>query len=295
MTEGVRWRELLAEATTRLETAGIAEPDTSARRIVEECSGHEGAEFALGLDEFVTERGMASFDRRIARRLDGEPLQYVLGRWSFRALDLFVDHRVLIPRPETEVVAGLAIDELRQRHGSETATIGVDLGTGSGAIGLSIAVEANGVDVWMTDASEDALEVARANLAGLGIAGGRVRLAFGSWFDALPEELRGRIAVIVSNPPYVAEHEKLPDEVAAWEPSRALVAGPSGTEDLEHIIVEGRRWLRSDGAIVLEMAPWQTSDIAELASRHFETVRVESDLAGRLRAVVASGPRDARV
>ena len=147
----------------------------------------------------------------------------------------------------------------------------------------------------MTDASEDALEVARANLAGLGIAGGRVRLAFGSWFDALPEELRGRIAVIVSNPPYVAEHEKLPDEVAAWEPSRALVAGPSGTEDLEHIIVEGRRWLRSDGAIVLEMAPWQTSDIAELASRHFETVRVESDLAGRNRAVVASGPRDARV
>src|SRR5688500_6955983 len=121
------------------------------------------------------------------RRLAGEPLQYVLGSWGFRTLDLFVDPRVLIPRPETEVVAGLAIDALADL---DRPGIAVDLGTGSGAIALSLAAEHwPHVEVWASDASADALAVARANLAALGRRGAVVRLVEGDWFGALPDDL----------------------------------------------------------------------------------------------------------
>ncbi len=147
---------------------------------------------------------MRFVDEMVARRAKGEPLQYVLGRWGFRTLDLMVDRRVLIPRPETEVVAGLAIDAL------PTSGVLVDLGTGSGAIALSAAAERwPDVEVWATDASAEALAVARANLAGLGRRGAVVRLVEGDWFVALPHELRGHVDVLVSNPPYVAATDPL--------------------------------------------------------------------------------------
>ncbi len=291
----VTWRELHAEALGRLRAAAIEEPEISARRIIEECSGHEGAQFALGLTELVTVRGMAAFDARVARRLAGEPLQYVVGRWGFRTLDLMVDHRVLIPRPETEIVAGLAICEVERLKGKASPLVAVDLGTGSGAIGLSLAAELRALrrdlEVWMTDRSEEALAVARANLAGLGSAGGGVRLAHGSWFDAVPADLAGTIAVIVSNPPYIAADEPLAPSVADWEPTEALVAGADGDEDLLHLVAAAPEWLRSDGSIVLEMASPQTEPIAAAAELRFESVEIIDDLAGKPRAVVARYPR----
>ena len=286
----ITWRELLVEATERLQRAGISEPEISARRIVEECSGAEGAELALVLSDFVTERGMVSFDRRLARRLAGEPIQYVVGRWGFRSLDLFVDHRVLIPRPETEIVAGVVIDEVRRLSTSGPVTA-VDLGCGSGAIGLSIAAEVADVDVWLTDVSDDALVVARSNLAGLGRKAVRTRVSAGSWFDALPADLMGSIGVVASNPPYIAESEQLGSEVTDWEPDIALVSGSSGTEALEHIVKEAPAWLIDGGALVLEMSPWQTEFIAERAGERFSEVEVFEDLRRQARGVVARSPR----
>src|SRR5689334_12274015 len=145
----------------------------------------------------------------VDRRAAGEPLQYVLGSWGFRSLDVHVDRRVLIPRPETEVVVERAL-EVIDAVGARTV---VDLGTGSGVIALSIAMERAAVTVWATDASPDALDVTRANLAGVGRPGTRVRVAQGEWFDALPRELAGGVDVVVSNPPYVAESDVLPVEV----------------------------------------------------------------------------------
>ncbi|MTB23558.1 MAG: peptide chain release factor N(5)-glutamine methyltransferase, partial [Actinobacteria bacterium] len=101
------WREVAAETEARL-SALTSSPANETRWIIERAAGFDGAEYVLGLDEKVTERGMHFHDLMVERRLAGEPLQYVLGRWGFRTLDLFVDRRVLIPRPETEVVAGLA-------------------------------------------------------------------------------------------------------------------------------------------------------------------------------------------
>jgi release factor glutamine methyltransferase len=136
--------------------------------------------------------------------------------------------------------------------------------------------------------SADALAVARANLAGLGRAGGRVRLVQGDWFSGLERALAGTIDVVVANPPYIAADEELPSEVADWEPTAALVAGPTGREALEAIVAAAPDWLAGDGVLVLETAPDQAPAVAALARRvGFARAIVHPDLTGRLRAVVA--------
>lgn len=280
------WRELRHESLDRLRGAGVDEPDQEIRWIIERATGRTAAEQVAALDEAVTEREVRFVDDMVARRAAGEPLQYVLGRWAFRTLDLLVDRRVLIPRPETEVVAGLAIDALAR---FERPALAVDLGTGSGAIALSLAAERwPHVEVWATDRSSDALEVARANLAGLGRRAAAIRLAEGDWFDALPGELRGRIDLVVSNPPYVAADDPLPRAVADWEPSSALVGGPTGLEAIEQIVSQATAWLQPEGVLVLEIGEQQGRATRELALRAgFAEVVVHPDLAGRDRALVA--------
>jgi release factor glutamine methyltransferase len=166
----------------------------------------------------------------------------------------------------------------------------VDLGVGSGAIALSVAQEAPAARVWGTDASSAALAVARANLAGLGsAAAARVRLAEGRWFDALPQELRGQVDLLVSNPPYVAEHEAaaLPAEVGEWEPRDALVAGPTGLEAIAEIVAGAPAWLARPGALVVEIAPHQAEAAGDLArAAGLEQVDVRPDLVGRRRVLV---------
>lgn len=285
----VSWREVLAETTDRL-GAVTASPAVEARWIVERASGFEGAELVTMLDEPVTQRAMHFHDLMVERRLQGEPLQYVLGRWGFRTLDLLVDRRVLIPRPETETVAGLALVELdRIGSGSADRTLcAVDLGTGSGAIGLSIAVERPRVEVWLTDRSTDALAVARANLAGIGLAASRVTVVEGSWFASLPVELLGVVDLVVSNPPYVAVGDELDAEVRDWEPVEALFAGPDGLDDIRVLVDGALRWLRPGGALVLEIDPRQAEAVTAMArSRGFAEVAVHRDLSDRERAVVA--------
>jgi release factor glutamine methyltransferase len=279
----ITWREVLAESTERLGAVGL--PSQEARWIVEEIGGFD-------LDDLVTRRGMARHDEFLRRRLSGEPLQYVLGHWSFRTLDLMVDPRVLIPRPETEAVVGHALDEFdRIVAGRSGEALVVDLGTGSGAIGFSIAVERVGARVWCTDRSPDALAVARANLSGIGRPARRVSLAEGSWFDALPGDLRGRLDLLVANPPYVAAGEPLPPEVADWEPHAALVPGNDGTEDLDVIVDGAPVWLAPGGSLVLELDPRQVDRLAERASAvGLVEVEARPDLAGSDRALVARRP-----
>jgi release factor glutamine methyltransferase len=144
--------------------------------------------------------------------------------------------------------------------------------------------------VWATDASDDALAVARANLSSIGFAATRVRVVRGHWFDALPLELRGELRLVVSNPPYVSETEfdELPTEVAAYEPTRALVSGPTGLECLEDIVRDAPQWLTPDGVLVCEHAPHQAEMVCDLArAAGFTHVETRVDLTGRERALVA--------
>jgi release factor glutamine methyltransferase len=155
---------------------------------------------------------------------------------------------------------------------------------------MALASALPGVQVWATDASADALAVARANLAGLGSAARAVRLTQGDWFDALPDELRGRLRVVVTNPPYVAEREveELAREVVAHEPRSALVSGPTGLECIERIVGEAPGWLETPGALVVEIAPHQAAAAIEWArAAGFTDVRIERDLALRERVLVA--------
>lgn len=287
----VPWRSFAEEARVRLRAAGVEPADTDARRIVERAAGVEGADYFAALDQPATKRGVVAFDRMLERRLLGEPLQYVVGRWGFRSLDLMVDARVLIPRPETEVVAGVALAELGRIGEQRDEPVVVDLGTGSGAIGLSIAAECVSCRVVITDVSPDALAVARANLAGLGQPATRVTALEGSWFDALPATLRGEVDVLVSNPPYVAAVDDLPAAVRDWEPLDALIAGDEGRDDLAHLMGGAGEWLRPGGALVLELDPGQAAwAMARVESAGFVDVAITRDLAGRDRVITGRWP-----
>jgi release factor glutamine methyltransferase len=246
----------------------------------------------------VSRRAAAYFDQMVARRRAGEPLQYVLGRWGFRRLDLMVDRRVLIPRPETEQVVSVALAELERlvelashTEGNTGDPIIVDLGTGSGAIALSLAAEGRRGTVLATDSSDEALAVARANLAGLGgFAAARVRMLSGRWWSALPDSLKGRVSLAVSNPPYVTTEEMtaLPAEVREWEPAAALHGGRAGLDAISVIVRDAAVWLARPGTLVLEMAPHQAATVVALAgAAGFSSATVEQDLAGRDRMLVA--------
>lgn len=272
-------RELWAQ------TAAVLGARHEARWLCEAAVALDGEEFDQGLDEPATERMVAHLDSMVARYRGGEPLQYVLGRWSFRRLDLHVDRRVLIPRPETELVAGVAIALAEAKPGPRTVA---DLGTGSGAIGLSLAAELPlaGTTVWITDVSEEALAVARANLAGIGRAARNVRVAAGEWFEALPAgEL---FDVIVSNPPYVAVGSpELAPDVLHWEPHDALFAGADGLDDIRILIAGAPLRLAPAGWLVLEIGADQGSAVHALLERGgYRDVEIRRDLAGHDRIAV---------
>ena len=281
---GIVWGDVADQTARSLDDAGMADAKVQARRLVEQASGYEGGEYFAGLAKAPTQRQMAYLDSMLARRLAGEPLQYVLGRWGFRGLDLMVSPDVLIPRPETEVLAGLAIGELARRH--PTGGLAVDLGTGNGAVGLAVAAECEAAQVVLTDVSADALAVARANLAGLGQAAVRVKAFQGSWFEALPGSLAGNVDVLASNPPYVRDDEALPPDVADWEPTVALRGGPDGLEGARAILAGAPRWLSQGGAVLLELSPDQmeaASGIARASGLAVEAIH--PDLAGRDRVL----------
>jgi len=293
------WRDLRVEAEGTLAGAGIENAPSEARWMVEHVSGFDAAELVTAEDETATTRAAAQLDELLGRRTGGEPLQYVLGCWLFLGLELMVDPRVLIPRPETEVTAQVAIDEavrLGARRGRPDPWAGAattyaiaDLGTGAGALALALAGELPDAEVWGTDISEDALAVGRANLAGTGLPSTRVRLAAGSWFDALPRSLRGRLRLVVSNPPYVAESEAadLPVELQ-HEPRPALVSGPTGMEAIEELAHEAPGWLDVAGTFVCEIAPQRAEAAVKVATAAgFEEVLLRPDLAGRDRVLVA--------
>jgi len=248
---------------------------------------------------WIVEHALATADGPVAvqdtarsladRRAAGEPLQYVLGTWAFRSLELAVDRRVLIPRPETEQVVEVALGELARIASIRTPDAGplvcVDLGTGSGAVALSLASEGapSGLplEVWATDASPDALEVARANHQVLAAtdagAAARVTFAQGSWFAALPDRLARRVDLVVANPPYVTEEEypDLDPSVRDWEPRSALVAprgsgGVAGMADIETVVAGAGAWVRPSGALVVELAPSQAYGAIDAARRAAE-------------------------
>lgn len=303
--------QLVASVSTRLHS------ENEGRWIVAQAATIAPARILTVLDDPVSAETVEAVRVMVQRRTAGEPLQYILGTWSFRDLEVNVDPRALVPRPETEQVVEVALIELqrlsRERGEATDPLVAVDLGTGSGVIALSLALEAVDavrpssasagkatdieIAVWATDVSLPALELARINLAGLArrdaAAASRLTLAEGSWFDALPPRLAGHVHLVVSNPPYVsaAEWTVLDPEVRDHEPHNALVPGESGLEAIEILVDQARSWLAPGGVLVVELAPHQAATVLSLAERAgYLDADVLPDLAGRARALTARWP-----
>jgi release factor glutamine methyltransferase len=219
------------------------------------------------------------------RRAAGAPLQYAAGRASFRHLTLDVDERVLIPRPETELLIDIVLDALRNEPGG----IAVDVGTGSGAIALALANEARFDRVIGTDVSLDALAVARANAARCApVLRAPVELRAGSLLGPVPER---PLRAVVSNPPYIAwgERDALPASVRDWEPTVALFSGSDGMDATVRLVRDAARSLGARGLLVIEVDTRRASLVAELVATAgaYDEVQVQLDLTGRERFVVA--------
>lgn len=278
--------QALAAAITRL-VATSSSPRPDAEELVSRLVGLGRGELALARARLLADDEARTLGAWLARREGGEPVQYITGRAAFRNLDLAVRAGVLVPRPETEGLVDAVLDVLARERTRWPEPRVLDLGTGSGAIALALASEWPAARLTATDASETALEVARANAAALGLAP-RVRLAQGEWFDAVDAD--ERFEVIVSNPPYIAEHEaaSLPREVRAWEPAQALYSGPSGLEALRAIIEDAPRHLVARGVLALELAEMRADEVAAWfdGAHDWSDPRVLEDLAGRPRVLL---------
>ena len=219
------------------------------------------------------------------RRATGMPIQYAAGRAAFRHMTLAVDARVLVPRPETEQLVEIVLERTRHARGG----VAVDVGTGSGAIALSLASEGRFETVIGTDISLDALAVARANATSFAHrCCAAVDLRHGSLLGPVPET---GLAAIVSNPPYISysEASALPASVRDWEPSVALLAGDDGMAVIAQLIRDAAPRLAASGLLALEVDSRRAEVAAELARSNeaFVDVRVLLDLTGRERFVVA--------
>ena len=264
----VRW--WLGGACERLGAAGVMTPRYDAERLAAFALGIRWSELMVRLDERVDAPTTRTLNRVLARRAGGEPLAYIEGVRGFYGLELGCGQGVLVPRPETETVVDVALELIE----GVTSPVVVDIGTGTGAIALAIASVRPDAEIVATDVSDEALAYARDNAKALGLD---VWFATGDLFDAVPRELRGRVDLIVSNPPYVRDGAELPADVRA-EPAIALYAGPDGTDVLRRIAADACGWLKPGGAIVLEIGDVQQSSVLTDGA-------VRNDLSGRPRVV----------
>jgi release factor glutamine methyltransferase len=279
---GTTWRELAAEADAELGNR------QETRWLLLRISCLSPADLLSRMDEVAPAADAEQFRALVTRRQSGEPLQWVLGRWGFRTLEVLVDERALVPRPETELLVELALAELR-RVGPPF--LAADLGTGSGVVALALASECPTVRVVATDISDLALALAEDNLACQDPhVRDRVELTSGDWFGALSPTGVGSFAVIASNPPYLAAGEwpGLDPVVRDYDPYDALVAGETGLEAVGHLVAEAPEWLRHDGALVIEVAPHQRDAALALVSAAgaYASAEVVDDLAGRPRVLI---------
>lgn len=264
-------REALGAAVDALAAVGVETPRLDAELLLAEATGLEQARLVASPEEGVPADAGRRFGEMVRRRLRREPVAYILGRKGFRSIELAVDRRVLVPRPETELLVELALELQPGRV--------LDMGTGSGAIGLAIASELPSCELIATDTSSAALEVARANAERLGLDR-RVEL-----IEAMLPPQPPPLDLIAANLPYVAEREwaGLEPEVTKWEPREALLAGPDGLDVLRAAIPAAAGIAP---ALALEVGIGQAQAVSEmLFEAGFATVETRADLAGIPRVV----------
>ena len=277
-------KDALEWTTGYLERSGDETPRKSAEWLLSAATNLSRVELYTNYERPLSESERGVLRGGVQRRAAGEPLQYVTGEVAFRHLVVKVRPGVLIPRPETEVLVGEALGELKDI----SAPLVADPCTGTGVVALSIAQERPDARVWATDISLEAVESARENAERLRLSG-RVSVFKGDLLGSLPAELTGRLNAVVANPPYVpsADVPGLPAEIAGFEPHVALDGGPDGLDVFRRLLAEARTWLAPGGFLAVELDERRVQVAAEEALEWYEDLRVVRDLAGRDRVLVA--------
>ncbi len=279
LTRGTSVRDALDGATTAISAAGCETPRLDAELLLSHALGVSRERLIVERELSVEGRAVRVFGNFVRRRsVQREPVAYILGRRHFRNLELAVDHRVLIPRPETELLVEVGLE---LPAGARV----LDVGAGSGAVALALKHERPDLDVAGADVSEPALALARENATRLGLPVAFVR---SDLLDAIAEDLDA----ILSNPPYVPDGDRasLAPEILRHEPADALFAGPDGLDVIRRLIAQaaGRPTVRMLG---LEVGIGQAGAVGKLMrAAGFQTFRAERDLAGIERVVVGERP-----
>jgi len=274
--------EALRRAIQRADAAGIEDARLECELLMAHALASDRTHVLAGLTEPISDARLAAFNELARRRIENrEPLAYITGRCEFYGLSLICAAGALIPRPETEMLVDLALEQIAQRSGHARI---VDVGTGTGAVACAIAALAPDTRVLAVDASTEALAIAAQNVASLGL-GDRVALRRG---DLLADT--GEFDVIVANLPYVADADwaDLALEIRLHEPKQALVPGPRGTEAIERLLRLAPAHLAACGVLAAEMGAMQGGELVALAVACFPqaTVSVMKDFAGLDRVLV---------
>lgn len=281
--DGAPVREALAAAVDAFAAAGVPSPRLDAELLLSQATGWPRERLATDFEQPLPSGASREFAQMVRRRVRREPVAYIVGRKGFRSIELEVDPRVLVPRPETELLVEVALEL--------APTTVLDVGTGSGAVALAVADELPGAAVTATDTSGVALELARVNASRLGLEG-RVSFAAG----ALPA--RGSFDLLLANLPYVSESDwaGLDPEIREHEPRKALVPGPSGLEAIRSLVARMAADPDLTRAAALEVGAGQAGEVAELlAGAGFDAVEVRPDLAGIERVVLGRRAGEAAV
>ncbi len=270
-------REIQEKTVGYFSGKGVPNPKLDADLLIAHVLGLKRLELYLDIDRPLTEEQLDQLRPLVKRRAEREPLQYILGTTEFFGMQLKVDPRALIPRPETEEL----VEHIRDRV-AETPKRILDLGTGSGAIAIALASMYPEAEVWATDQSEAALELAKENAAAY-VSDNRIHFQKGSWWEAVPEALE--FDLVVSNPPYLtqAEMKTAEPEVVKNEPESALVSGPDGLEALRQIMTGAKRHLAPGGMMALETGIAQHRELATLCAAAGLKGKGVADMSGRPR------------
>lgn len=274
--------DLLAAATQRLTEAGVESPAVDARLLLAHCCGCEPVQLRSCS---ITGEQATAYTRLIDRRAERVPLQHLTGRAHFRYLELMVGPGVFVPRPETEVMTGWAVERLQEMTAAGRSPVAVDLGTGTGAVAKSLATEVPGVEVHAVEIAPDAAAWAQRNLAGTEVLLHEADLAAG-----LPA-LDGAVDLVIANPPYIPleAFASVAPEARDHDPAEALFSGVDGLDAIRALTSTAARLLRPGGLLAFEHAEVQAESAPEVVLRHggFDTIRDHRDLAGRPRFCTA--------
>lgn len=289
----MNWRDAIAKTARYLESKNVPDPEVAAELLSARLLGIGRGFLASSFEKDVPEKCVEALRRAIARLVKGEPLQYVLGEWDFRTLTLKCDRRALIPRPETEELVTRVLRHLASIYGAQASSVPLvlDVGTGTGAIALSLAKEYKGAATFLgTDVSEEAIALARENAVRTGLAA-RVKFAVADGLDDFDEAQS--VDVIVSNPPYIKSDvcDTLDPRVKDFEPRLALDGGETGLDFYDRYLADALNLLKPGGAVFFEIGEDQGPSLAKLMGDYgFVDIKIEKDFAGHDRYASAILP-----